>query len=139
MSLVDKLMAIDRGDFAKEKTGEVRAKHLSEVMGGDVKVTIKALKGDLYNEIMTRMIDKKGRSNFGKAYDINAILCVEGVVEPDLKNADLQKHFGCASPKDLAKLFFPGGELTRVADEITDLSGFSKEGEEEEEKEELKN
>lgn len=139
MSLIDKLMAIDKGDFAKEKTGKVAADHLSEVMGEKVEVTIKALKGDRYNEITARMIDGKGRSDFGKAYDINAMICAEGVIEPDLKNRDIREHFGCATPKDLAKLFFPGGELTRIADKITELSGFARGDEESEEEKELKN
>lgn len=139
MSLIDRLMAIDSGEFAKEKTKSIRADHLSEVMGEEVMITIKALPGDLYNSITAKIIDKKGNADFGKAYDINALVCTEGIVEPDLRNGGLQKHFGCASPKSLAKVLFPGREIARIADEITELSGFAKNEEEEQEKEELKN
>ena len=88
-------------------------------------------------DITTRVVDKKGNANFAKAYDVNALLVVEGVVEPDLKSKDLQKHFKAATPKELAKILFPGGELTDVANKITELSGFTQS--ESEIEEEVKN
>ena len=36
-------------------------------------------------------------------------------------------------PKELAKLLFPGGELTEIANMITELSGFSQPDEDEDE------
>ena len=56
-------------------------------------------------------------------------------MEPSLKDKELQKHFGVASPKDLAFLFFPGMELSALADKVTKFSGFL----EEEEVKEVKN
>lgn len=132
MSLLDKLMAIDKGEFAKEKTEDIPAAGLSEIMGEKVMIKIKAINGDRYSEITTRGVGKKGDFDYSKAYDINAHLVVEGVIEPNLKNEELQKHFGCATPKDLAKLLFKGGELTNIANRITDISGFSQDIQEEE-------
>lgn len=125
MSLVDKLMAIDKGKFAEGQTGELQAKRLSEILGEPVVIKVKALSGDQYTDITTRLVDKRGNADFSKSYDVNALLVVEGVVEPSLKDKDLQAHFGAATPKELAKLLFPGGELTDVANKITELSGFS--------------
>jgi len=125
MSLVDKLMAIDKGKFSENQTAEMQAKRLSAVLGEPVTIKVKALSGDQYTDITTRIVDKKGDADFSKAYDVNALLVVEGIVEPSLKDKELQKHFGAATPKELAKLLFPGGELTEVANKITELSGFS--------------
>jgi len=125
MSLVDKLMAIDKGKFAEGQTGELQAKRLSEILGEPVMIKVKALSGDQYTDITTRLVDKRGNADFSKSYDVNALLVVEGVVEPSLKDKDLQAHFGAATPKELAKLLFPGGELTDVANKITELSGFA--------------
>lgn len=125
MSLTQKLMAIDKGALAKDNTAELQAKRLTELMGEPVMIKVKALSGDQYTDITTRLVDKKGNADFAKAYDVNALLVVEGTVEPDLKDKELQKHFGAATPKELAKLLFPGGELTDVANKITELSGFS--------------
>ena len=114
MSLVDKLMAIDKGKFAEGQTGELQAKRLSEILGEPVVIKVKALSGDQYTDITTRLVDKRGNADFSKSYDVNALLVVEGVVEPSLKDKDLQAHFGAATPKELAKLLFPGGELTHA-------------------------
>lgn len=137
MSLVDKLMAIDSGAFAADLTAEFPAKRLSEVLGEPVTIKVKALSGDQYMDITTRLVDKKGNADFSRAYDVNALLVVEGLIEPSLKDKDLQKHFGAATPKELAKILFPGGELSDVAGEITRLSGFTQNDDETEE--ELKN
>ena len=110
---------------------------MSEVMGEPVMIRVWALSGDQYTDITTRMMDKKGNADFAKAYDVNALLVVEGVIEPDLKNKELQKHFGATTPKELAKILFPGGELTEIANKITELSGFN--SPEDEDEEEIKN
>lgn len=125
MSLVDKLMAIDTGKFAEEQTAEIPAKRLSAALGESVVIKVKALSGDQYMDITTRLVDKKGNPDFSKGYDVNALLVVEGIIEPSLKDKDLQKHFGAATPKELAKILFPGGELTDIANKITELSGFA--------------
>ncbi|HCG59542.1 MAG TPA: hypothetical protein DEV97_06010 [Lachnospiraceae bacterium] len=137
MSLIDKLMAIDSGEFAKGQSEEITAKRLSEVLGEPTKVKVMALSGDQYMDITTRLVDKRGNADFSKSYDVNALLVVEGMVEPSLKDKELQKHFGAATPKELAKVLFPGGELTEVANVITRLSGFSTSDTEDEE--EIKN
>ena len=54
------------------------------------------------------------------------MIVVDGLVEPNVRDNELQKHFGAATPKDLVKILFRGAELTSLADKITELSGFSK-------------
>lgn len=137
MSLVDKLLSIDKGEFAKEKTAEIKAKHLSAVLGETVMVKVKALSGEQYSDLSSRLVDKKGNADFSKAYGVNALIVVEGLVEPSMKDKELQKHFGAASPKELAILLFPGAELTDLSNKITELSGFSQSDEDVEE--EVKN
>lgn len=139
MSLVDKLMAIDSGVYAKEKTAEIRSECLSEALGEETMVKIRALSGEEYTDITMNMVDKKGRADFTKTYRQYKLLCAAGVVEPDLKDARLQKHFGVATPADLAAALFKGGELQDVALEITKLSGFAPEREDEDEEAEVKN
>ena len=51
----------------------------------------------------------------------------ENLVEPNLKNKELQKHFGVATPKDLAEKLFLGGEIVDLADTVRSLSGYSEE------------
>lgn len=125
MNLVERLLTIDKGELSKVPVEKMRARKLSELMGEDVEITVTAICGERYTELSSGMVSEDGTVDFGKLYETNALIAAEGIVEPNLKNEQLQKHFGCATPKELVKVLFPGGELSKIADKITDLSGFS--------------
>ena len=129
MSLTQKLLQIDRGQFQKEEILEVKAKKLSEIMGEEIMLKFRALSGKEYTSIASTAVRDKGGVDYSKAYDVNALMICEALMEPSLKDKELQKHFGVASPKDLAFLFFPGMELTVLADKVTKFSGFLEEDE----------
>lgn len=135
MSLTQKLLQIDKGEFQKEKFLEVNAKSLTKIMGEEVMLKFRALSGKEYTSLASTAMSDKGVVDYAKAYDVNALIICEALMEPSLKDKELQKHFGVASPKDLAFLFFPGMELSALADKVTKFSGFL----EEEEVKEVKN
>lgn len=122
--IVDFLMSLDRDKLAEVPTEKVRAKRLSEIAGEDVFVTLSALPGDRYAEISTTSV-RNGKLDFSRVYDMQSLMVAEAVKDPDLKNGDLQRHFGAATPRDLARILFPGGEIARLADVVTELSGYS--------------
>lgn len=122
--IIDFLMSIDRDKLTEVPTERVRAKRLSEIAGEDVFVTISALPGDRYAEISTTSV-RNGKLDFSRVYDMQSLMVAEAVKDPDLKNGDLQRHFGAATPRDLARILFPGGEIARLADVVTELSGYS--------------
>lgn len=126
MNLVEKLMKLERGKLEEIPTGEVEIRRLTKLCGEPFMVKCKALSGDRYTELSGGMLDGDGNADFGKVYDVSALIVTEGVVEPDLRNEDLQKHFDCATPKELAKILFQGGDMQKVSDLITELSGFGK-------------
>ncbi len=129
---VKDLMNIDRDKVAAVPTKEIVARKLSDIIGQKSTITIKALPGDDYMEIVGAARNKKNGIDSSKMYKAQALVVVEGVVEPSLKDAELQKHFGCASALDLAKFLFPGGELVEVFNEIATLSRFIEEDEDDE-------
>ena len=137
---IDTLMKLDRKLVEEVPTKEVRAKHLSKIMGKDVSVKIKALSGETYIGLLATAINKKGNVDPAKTYKAQTLIVVEAMQEPPLKDKELQEHFGAASPIDLAKILFPGGELTSVFHEVADLSGFKDdEDDEDEDIDEIKN
>ena len=121
---IDFLMALDRDKLTEVPTERVRAKRLSEIAGEDVFVTVSALPGDRYAEISTTSV-RNGKLDFSRVYDMQSLMVAEAVKDPDLKNGDLQRHFGAATPRDLARILFPGGEIAKLADVVTQLSGYS--------------
>lgn len=122
--IIDFLMSLDRDKLAEVPTERVRAKRLSEIAGEDVFVTVSALPGDRYAEISTTSV-RNGKLDFSRVYDMQSLMVAEAVKDPDLKNAELQRYFGAATPRDLARILFPGGEIARLADVVTELSGYS--------------
>lgn len=47
------------------------------------------------------------------------------VVEPNLKDAELQKSFGCVEPTDIVEQIFEIGEIASIAQEGMKLSGYN--------------
>lgn len=126
MNLVEKLLRVDAGKADEKKEKKIISKRLGELMGANegVEITIREISAKRMNDIVSKMYNNKGNFDMSKSFDAKAIACAEAVVEPDLKNKDLQEHFKCGTPKDLAiKLF--GNEITHISDEIAALSGYS--------------
>ena len=122
---IQTLMKLDRDKVMEVPSKEVKAVHLSNLLGEDNYITIKALSGNQYMELLATAKNKKNDLDLSKMFKAQSLIVVEGVTEPSLKDAELQKHFGAASPVDLAQILFPGGELTSVFNEIAKLSGFA--------------
>lgn len=137
MNLVEKLLAIDKGIITKEEKKEIVSKEMTRLLGSDkpVKITIKAIDGDTFTSLTAAGTDDSGNFEIDKAYDISAKIVAAGLVNPDLKNKDLQAHVGASDPADAAKKIFKG-ELTRIGTIISELSGF---GDIDDEVEEVKN
>ena len=47
MNLVEKLLAVDKGEFDKIETKKLKSKQLSKIVGEDAEVTIQAVDGRL--------------------------------------------------------------------------------------------
>lgn len=128
-NLINILMETDPEKLARKERKDIEIKRLSGVLGKPFVVTVKAIQGERYTELVGDMIDEDGTVVYANAYNTNLMVAMEGMVSPDVKNTELQKHFGCASPKDLMEKLFNGGELSKIADMVTDLSGYGKDTE----------
>lgn len=123
-TLAEKLMKLDRGDMTAAKKMEVYAPTLSKKLGEKTMVTLHSLPGSLYSDIAGHSTNKSGNYEASRGYDAQAMLVADAIEGIDVKDEALQKHFGAATPKDLVKILFPGGELTKMAQIVGYLSGF---------------
>lgn len=106
----------------KRPEKEVEITRLSEVVGQPVIFKMRALSPDEVDEIQEMAIDmKSGDIDVGKLR-VHGVLY--SVVEPDLKNKDLQKHFNSSSPKDLLKTMLLAGEIDHLWSTSQELSGY---------------
>lgn len=49
-------------------------------------------------------------------------MCYECIVEPNLKDAEVQKQFGCTNPMDIVDVIFAPGEIPQIAIECMKLA-----------------
>ena len=132
MNLVDQLLKADAKKVNDLDTGVYKSKKLAKVLGQDepVEITIREIPSRRLNDIVAFQLDKKGNVDFAKTFETKLMVCLEGIVEPSMRNKDLQEHFGAKSGTDLAEKLF-GSEVNEISDAISALSGLV--GNEEEE------
>lgn len=128
MTIIEKLIAADKNkNMKKEK--KIKSQKLTELLGEETFITIRALSGRKINNLNQMMTDKKGNVDVSKAFDANLMYCVEGIVEPSMKDKNLMEAYGMATPKDLAERLFDV-EASSIAGKIIELSGLEKDVEE---------
>ena len=123
MNLAEKLLKIDKGEFDKEKTIQIPSRQLSELLGEPTKITIKALNPQEVLDISASGLDDEGNPIIKKTLATNAILAAAAVVDPPLKDTDLLKHLGVATP-DAAALKLFKGEVNKISIDVNKLAGF---------------
>ncbi len=134
MSLIDKLLQMDKAKLMEMPAREVEMPRLSEVLEESFKVTCKAIDGERYADIQRSAIDlnKKGALRNINLYEMQVLTLIEGVVEPSMKDERLLGYFGVVTPKELVKKLFLAGEIAELSNVITELSGYEKSEDEEE-------
>lgn len=124
MTTVELLMAADVEKLTERPTATLEVKSLSEKLGAPFIITVKALSSKKFTELTSIALKKDNTADMSKMPDVQALLVLEGTVDPNLRDKDLQEHFGVKTPKDLALKIFGGGDLAAIADFITELSGY---------------
>ena len=132
MTLVEQLLKADAKKTDELKKDVFKSKKLAKVLGveGTVDVPIREIPSRRINDISAYQYDAKGNMDYSKNFDAKLITCVEGIVDPNLRDKDLQKHFGCKTANDLCEKLF-GFEINYISDAIVELSGISEDAEDE--------
>lgn len=124
MNLVDELLKADPSKSEELKTDVFESYSLAKILGldGSIKVKVQQISERRVHDITAYQVKSNGKPDFSKVFDAELMFCTEGVVDPDLRNKDLQKHFGCSNAKELAEKLF-SGEVSALSDAISVLSG----------------
>lgn len=127
------LLKMDRAKVEELPTKVVEIKRLTELTGEKFEVTLRAINGERMSDIQKNSIDlsKKGGVKDINLYSMQTQILAEGMVDPNLKDKALLEHFGCVTPKDLIKTLFLAGEISDLANEVQELSGYDKSDDEE--------
>lgn len=130
MSLVDELMKADARRADERETGVFKSRQLAKILGKDepVDVQIQEISQRRKNELVSMAYEGED-VNIAKAFDSNLKVIVAGVIDPPLKDKDLQEKFGCKMAIDLAEKLFKDevntlstaiANLGTVGDEVLD-------------------
>ena len=122
MNLIDKLMKADAAKADERLTGVFKSRQLARILGekGTVDVEIRELSQRRKNELISSAVEGNGEIDVSKSYDANLKVLVSGITNPNLKDKDLQEHFGCKMAIDLAEKLFKS-EVGDIAAEIFKL------------------
>ena len=135
MNLVDQLLKSDVKKIDELETGVFKSHRLAKLIGAEsetVDVIIQEVKSRRLNDIVSYQVDKKGNFDYAKSFDAKLMLAIEGCIDPDLRNKELQAYFKCDNAKELAEKLF-GSEINELSDAISVLSGINAEDDNEEE------
>lgn len=93
---------------------------------GRAKLTIKAVtqsENEGYIKQAQSKVDKRGRVDFDTTgYQMN--LLVNHVIEPDFRSEEVLAALGVNIPREAINKFLLPGEINEIVSEITELSGF---------------
>lgn len=86
--------------------------------------TIKAMSGKDQMEYQRQStIINKGQPNYNSA-KFNELMIIRHTINPDFRNAENMKKAGCTRPEEYLYKVLNAGEISKLVEKITELSGF---------------
>ena len=116
-NLLDLIMSADKSSF-KRPTKDLKLKRLSELLGGDAVITVRAIGFDRLEELR----------EMNEGVKLRLMIVAEGIQNLDLNDKALREFLDVDSklPKtEVLKALFLPGEIDDIYLEISKLSGYS--------------
>lgn len=112
LTLTDLIKEKEKYQVKKDVTEDIYIQRL------DASITIRKPERSLCLDTisMSRDKDQADQADVYMAYNI--------VVEPDLKDTELQKAYGCVEPTDIVEKIFDPGEIASISQAGLELSGY---------------
>lgn len=125
MNAFEKLLKLDKGKLNEMPTKEIPSKRLAFLLGEDsATIKVRALSSREIEYVSEFTTDANGDVNQHRLIDGNALLCSKAIIEPDVRNDELIRHFDAVDSKDLCEKLFEM-EMASIASEVMELSGIT--------------
>ena len=119
-NIIDQLLKMDANEIEVPKGVH---KMYCKKLGKELEFEIEAIDAEKVAEIQEMSIDiTKGEINSIDTYKLKVETIANGCKM--FKNKELQKHFKALNHRELIKKLLLSGEISALADTITDLTGF---------------
>ena len=135
MGLIDKLLKQDTAALTNRPTAEVEIERLSKLIGEPCIIKVQALSTKQMREIKDfntreewREVQRNGQKVKEKVeitdnYRMGLEAIVAATIDPDLKDSRLREKFKTEVPGDIVEEMFLPGEIKKISDKISELSG----------------
>lgn len=127
-NIVDLLLGADTGKMALPEA-EIEIKRLSDLFGEPCIAKIKAIGASKWEEIQDLSLTIQGKDMDIDMNRLQILTLIEGVRTQDgkklFKDKALLDHFNAATPADLVKKILIPGEIIKIYDQISEISGFN--------------
>ena len=125
MNLTEMLLASDISEFRMPEK-ELEIKRLSGLYRHPFVITFRAIRPDEEEEIQRdcMTITKDGVDLDSSRMKYSTV--AKCIINPDIRNKELQKKFNTENHMELLKKLFLIGEVSAVYDQIQELSGYGK-------------
>lgn len=123
MNLIDKLLQADYNKIKEPKTAEYESERLKTLIG-EGKIKIREVTPRAKCKSRGMLMTDDGKIIPEMQYDANLRLCMDGIIDPPVRDEKLQEHFHASDAMNLVEILFKN-EVDEIADEIDKL-GTSK-------------
>lgn len=127
VNILDALLGSDVNKI-KLPTKQIEITRLSELYGAPFYVTVQALSPSKWEEVQDMAVQVHGKDVDLDSNLLQLFVVLESTLDPNgkllFKNKELISHFGCVTPKDLARKILLSGEILSIYSEISEISGF---------------
>lgn len=111
----------------KKPQKEVELPRLTKLFGEPFIVTCEALDVDQMDIIQENSMVLRGKEVDLNMNEMQIFTILEGVKEPNLKDKELRAKFKAPTPKELVRKLFLSGEITKLYQVVSELSGYNDE------------
>lgn len=127
MNIAEALLAADAGKITQAATAEFEVSRLTKLMGEPFVLHLKQIGNKRVKEIQEDSITiENGDTPTVDSYKLEMELICAGVADKDFDNMEVLKKFKAATRRDLFNKLLNAGEIHDIAEQISNLCGFSK-------------
>ncbi|MFW5436252.1 phage tail assembly chaperone [Paenibacillus apiarius] len=125
MSIINTLLELDKSQL-QLPTKTIEIKRLSEIAGNPVQFKVSGVSPERVREVreMNKRLNPETKEVEVDSTKMQAEMLLTGIVEPNLRDAQLLKHYNAITPHDVLNSILNIGEQEAIYAEIAMLTGY---------------
>ena len=126
MNIAEALLAADAGKITQAATMEYEVPRLTKMIGEPFVLHLKQIGNKRVKEIQEDSLIENEDNPTIDNYKLEMGLICAGIADKDFDNVEVLKKFKAATRRDLFNKLLNAGEIHDIAEQISNLCGFSR-------------